>query len=344
MAERVVLHVGTMKSGTSYLQALLFAEKERLAGAGVVVPGEQWTDQARAVRQALAPRRGGPRPRWEALAEEVRSAAGTAVISMEYLGPAHPDTAAGIVAALGADEVRVVVTARDLNRTLVSMWQETIQNGRTWTWQEYVDDAAAKRPGGGPGPAAADRRTPGGTFWRQQDLVRMVGDWSGVVGAGNVVVATVPRPGAPPTTLAERFAEATGLPLDTGREISVANESLGLSSLLVLRRVNELLDERDLTFPAGQGLRKRVLAKTVLAARRGREPALGLVTPAWVREEAGRTAAALDASGVPLVGDRADLEPVDVAGVGPDDVPPADVHEAALDAIAGLVAHQVGSS
>ena len=86
--------------------------------------------------------------------------------------------------------MRVVVTARDLNRTLVSMWQETIQNGRTWTWAEYVADAEAKRPRAGAG--AADRRTPGGTFWRQQDLVRMVADWSGVVGTDNVALATVP--------------------------------------------------------------------------------------------------------------------------------------------------------
>ena len=339
MADRVVLHVGTMKSGTSYLQALLFADKPRLEEAGVHVPGTVWADQARAVRQALAPRKGGSRPRWTAFAEEVRAAPGTAVISMEYLGPSHPDTINTVLGALGASDRRVVVTARDLNRTLVSMWQETIQNGRTWTWPEYLADAEAKRPRDGAG--AADRQTPGGTFWRQQDLVRMVADWSVVVGADNVVLATVPPPGAAPTVLAERFAEASGVALDTGRDVTTANESLGLASLLVLRRVNELLAERDLAFPAGQGVRKRTLAKTILAARRDAEPALGLVTPPWVREEAERTVAALRESGTRLVGDWADLEPVDVPGVGPDDVPLADVHEAALEALAGLVAEQV---
>jgi len=339
MAERVVLHVGTMKSGTTYLQALLFAEKERLAGLGVLVPGRKWSDQSRAVREALAPRRGGPRSHWEAMVEEVRAAPGAAALSMEFLGPAHPDTIATVVEALGAAEVRVVVTTRDLNRTLVSMWQETIQNGRTWTWAEYVGEAEAKRPVAG--SVAADRRTPGGTFWRQQDLVRMVTDWAGVVGAANVVLATVPRPGAAPSLLAERFAEATGLDLDTSREVTTANESLGVASVLVLRRVNELLAERDLAFPAGQGLRKRVLAKTVLAARRAAEPALGLTTPPWVREQTALTVAALRESGTRLVGDWADLEPVDVPGVDPDDVPLADVHEAALEGIAGLIAEQI---
>ena len=236
----------------------------------------------------------------------------------------------------------MVITARDLNRTLVSMWQETIQNGRTWSWAEYVADAEAKRPQGGPG--AADRRTPGGTFWRQQDLVRMVSDWSGVVGTESVTLVTVPQPGATRATLAERFAEASGLDLDAGREVSRANESLGLASLLALRRVNELLDERGLAFPAGQGLRKKILAKTVLAARRDAEPALGLVTPPWVREQTERTVAALRGAGVRLVGEWDDLEPVDVPGIGPDEVPLAEVHEAALEGIAGLIAEQVNKS
>ncbi|HET9421128.1 MAG TPA: hypothetical protein VFO49_08320 [Nocardioides sp.] len=339
MAERVVLHVGTMKSGTSYLQTLLFEEKPHLAEAGVLVPGATWSDQARAVRQALAPRKGGKRPRWTAFADEVRAAPGTAVISMEYLGPSGPETISTVLGALGVSEARVVVTARDLNRTLVSMWQETIQNGRTWTWAEYVADAEAKRPRDG--ARVADRQTPGGTFWRQQDLVRMVGDWSGVVGADNVVLTTVPRPGAAPTVLAERFVAASGVQLDASREVTTANESLGLASLLVLRRVNELLDERDLAFPAGQGVRKRTLAKTILAARRAAEPALGLSTPPWVHEQTERTVSALREAGTRLVGDWADLEPVDVPGVEPDDVPLTDVHEAALEAIAGLVADQV---
>ena len=200
-------------------------------------------------------------------------------------------------------------------------------------------EAEAKRPVKGSG--VADRRTAGGTFWRQQNLVRMVADWSGVVGADNVVLATVPRPGAPRTTLASRFAEASGLELDVDREVTTANESLGLASILVLRRVNELLDARELAFPAGQGIRKRILAKTVLAARRRDEPSLGLVTPAWVRDQAARTAAALQGSGTRLVGDWADLEPVDVPGVAPDDVPLEAVHEAALAAIAGLIAEQI---
>ena len=162
MSERVVLHVGAMKSGTSYLQGLLYANKPALAGRGVLVPGDAWSHQVRAVRQVLAPGRHPGTPRWKALADEIRSAPGTAVVSMEYLGPAKRSAAEQIVADLGGSDVRVVFTVRDLNRSLASMWQETVQNGRSWTWDEYVADARRKRPGAGSGRVDRRRQRPSG--------------------------------------------------------------------------------------------------------------------------------------------------------------------------------------
>lgn len=347
MADRIVLHVGAMKSGTSYLQAQLFANQERLARGGVLVPGEAWSDQARAVRQALAPARGGGRSHWDAFAEQVRAHPGGAAVSMEFLGPIGPAKATsfletlGFRETLGAPEVQVVLTVRDLNRTLASMWQETVQNGRSWTWAEYVADARDKRPGHGDG--VSDRSSAGGTFWRQQHVVRMAATWSSLVGQENVVLVTVPQPGADRSTLARRFAAATGLDLDVETRVSTANESLGLASILVLRRVNELLDEQGLEFPAGSRLRKRTLAKTVLAARRADEPALGLPVVDWVREQTSATVAALQVAGTRLVGDWDDLTPVDVPGIDPVQVPESEILEAALAGLAGLIAEQTSS-
>lgn len=337
MSGRLVLHVGAMKSGTSYLQELLFANQASLAAQGVLVPGAVWADQARAVRQALATR--PARPRWEELVAQVRAHPGTAVISMEYLGPVGARTARGVLADLGVDDVTVVITARDLNRVLVSMWQETIQNGRSWTWSDYVADVAANRPGRGKG--VEDRTTPGGTFWRQQHLARMTGAWASLVGAEQVVVVTVPPPGAEPSLLAERFVTASGVPLDVDLPVSTANETLGLASVLALRELNERLDSLGLSFPAGAQVRKRLLAKTVMAARRSQEPRLGLRVADWVRHQAADTVAVLSESGTRLVGEWDDLTPVDVPGVDPDDVTDADRAAAAVAALAGLVADRI---
>lgn len=350
MAERVVLHVGVMKSGTTYLQNLLFAEQTRLADAGVHVVGKTWTQQARAVRGGIAGPEALAYPKWERLARRVRRATGTAVISVEYLGPVGLAVASRLVADLEAPEVTVVVTARDLNRTLVSMWQETVQNGRSWTWADYLSDVAAKRPGDG--EQRGDRGTAGGTFWRQQDVARIAREWSTALAGGSegcgavpgeVVVVTVPPRGAPRGELAARFSAAAGFGLAPETEVRERNESIGLASTLVLRRLNESLDAQGLGFPAGSGLRKHVLAKQVMAARRGAEPSLGLPVHDWVAEQAAQTGAALAGSGLRVVGALSDLDPLAVEGVGPDDVGVEELFEASLQALSGLVGVHLSS-
>ncbi len=57
-----MLHVGAMKSGTSYLQSRLFANKAELAERGLLLPGSGWGDQVRGVLDVLG-RRGRGRGR-----------------------------------------------------------------------------------------------------------------------------------------------------------------------------------------------------------------------------------------------------------------------------------------
>ena len=47
----VYLHIGTPKSGTSYLQDICLLNRERLAADGVLWPGREWGDQVRAVQE-----------------------------------------------------------------------------------------------------------------------------------------------------------------------------------------------------------------------------------------------------------------------------------------------------
>ncbi|MBU1802463.1 MAG: hypothetical protein KKA97_09580 [Actinobacteria bacterium] len=335
-SDRVILHVGTMKSGTSYLQKLIFAEKERLAASGVLVPGAAWGHQSRAIQQAIGvadKRRQG----WERMLASIAAHPGPSIISMEFLGPAKPKRDARIVRELGGD-VDVVFTVRDLNRTLVSMWQETVQNGRTWSWEEYHAAVAAEAPGRGEG--VHDRGSAAGSFWRQQNVVRLVDEWASVVGIDRISLVTVPQPGADRSELARRFGEATGIDFGSDPVVRSANESLGLASILALRRLNEVLGDDGVTSKSSFRLRKRFLAKTVLAARRGEEPSLGLPVEEWVVTQTRETVASLRDTGVRLIGDWSDLDPVAVAGVRPADVPDQQVAEAAIAALAGLISEQ----
>lgn len=338
MAQRVVLHIGTMKSGSSYLQNLLFSQRRALAAADVLVPGRNRIEQIDALMQGRLRRK--PRDLWTGMAAEVRAHTGTAVLSHELLGAAGDKVFRNLLPDLGPDPVEAIVTARDLNRSLVSMWQETVQNGRTWTWDHYYDAAAAAAPyarTGEPEPGTA-----GGTFWKQQDVARIVRRWVDRLGPERVTVVVVPPKGADRTELPRRFAEAARIPLDPTLPSPRPNESLGLASVLAIRRLNELLEEQGHPWPDGLLVRKRLLAKQVLAARAAEEPRLALDPPAWVREQTDATIAALKETGARCVGDWADLEPVPVAGVRPEDVDPALVTEAALAGLAALVAHAAG--
>lgn len=326
---RLVLHVGAMKSGTTFIQSRLFAHRDLLQERGIRVPGQRRRSQVLSVQQLI---RGGG-PMWDKHAGAVSRHEGTSVISMELLGPVRPDVAATLRDSVDA-EVDVVLTARDLNRSIPAMWQETVQNGRSWGWHDYVSGARTDRPSARRGPPATE---PGRAFWIQQDLVRMARTWASVVGPDRVTVVTVPPPGSPPELLWARFAGVVGSELDGLTSAPDPNESLGAASASAVRRLNELLDAEGLPFPRGHQLRKRLLTKQVLAARKPTEPAIGLGVLPWVTDEAHAQRAGLVDLGVRLVGDWADLTPVDVPGIDPETLDEREVGEAALAGLAGLL-------
>lgn len=335
MSRRLVLHVGAMKSGTTFVQSTLFANKQLLAERGIFLPGDKWDHQTWAVRQFLDEGHG---KRWDEYVERVRHHDGTSVISMEYLGPMRPPMVARVAEAFGGP-IDVVITARDLNRNISSMWQETVQNGRTWTWSDYLDGIQQVTPGRG--ATVGDVPESGRTFWRQQDLVRMARTWGDVVGRDRVTVVTVPHPGAPRDRLWQRFATALGTDAAGFAAPALANESLGAPSALVMRQLNETLDAQDLPFPAGMALRKGLLCKQVLANRRADEPAIGLPVTSWVREQAAYLVDGLRALDVHLVGDWADLDPVEVPGIDVSEVSDAAVSQAAVAALGGVLAEWI---
>lgn len=328
MADRVVLHVGLMKSGTSYVQDRMVAAPDELAAHGVLFPGTVWRDQVVAVSDAIGVRKraeGEFDGAWERMAGQVRAWSGTAVVSMEFLGPASDEGIARVVGSFPAGSVEVVVTARDLGRTLPAMWQESLKNGKSWSWREYL---AGVRRGEGPGV----------NFWRQQDAVAVVRRWSDAVGADRTALVTLPPPGAAPETLWERFCAAADLPVDCCPPVPASNESLGAASAALMRRVNDAVG--DLPWPDYSEHVKFGLAKTVLAGHRSAEETIGFRVPRWVRRRAAgmrEELARLAGAGVRVVGDLDELAPVSVRGGDADRVGEQAQLDAAVHALAALV-------
>lgn len=336
MSPRLVLHVGAMKSGTSFIQSRLFANKKLLLDErGILVPGMNWLSQVMAASDVL----GTGEAQWAKMAGKVNAHPGTSVISMEYLGPVRPVVAERVVSSFPSHSVEVVITARDLNRSIAAMWQETVQNGRTWTFAEYLDGIESWRPGH---RSSDDPPESGRTFWRQQNLVRIARTWSSL--GVPVSLVTVPPPGAPRELLWERFCSVLGTSPAGFAPARMDNESVGAASTLVIRRLNELLNSMDLAFPIGTDVRKGLLAKQVLAARKSSEPSIGLPVAPWVRAHAAHMVSALSEAGVTLVGSWDDLTPVDVPGVDPASVSSDLVLDAALEGLAGVLASQIRES
>ena len=330
---RVVLHVGTMKSGTTSIQALLFGQREALADRGVLALGSRWNDQVEGVRELIASPEAPGKP-WQRLVEQAQGWSGSSVISMEFLGPFIPRRVKAVVASFGGLPVHVVLTVRDLNRSVPSLWQETVQNGRAWSWADYRAGARDARPWQTHPPVAPPG--PGRTFWRQQHAHRIVSRWADVVGSDRVTVVTVPPPGAPPGTLTERFGQAVGFATDDLVVPEPQNTALGAASVQILQRVNARLAELGLTHSDARSVRKGLLAKRVLSTRRGEEQRVGLDVEPWLAETSAQMIERLAASGVSLVGDWADLAPVPVTGVDPAETPGAELVAAARCGFDGL--------
>ncbi len=335
--QRVILHVGLPKSGTSYLQTQLAAHKTELRGAGVLYPGESWKDQVRAVRDVRQmPLRSRRHRRqvpgaWDQLAKAMRQWPGDSVVSMEWLCRAEPEQVQRILRDLAPASVEVLFTLRDLGRTIPASWQESVQNQNEWTWREFLDGLVADVPG----VPRADRR-----FWRLHDAVALLSRWTPYLPAERVHVVTVPRPGAPPALLWERFCAVVGI--DPSRFPAVGdarNQSLGVVSTELLRLLIPRARHAGLSAEDRQAVIAQQLAKRGLSGRRGQEPSLAIPADLhdWVQEQAEAEIAGITAAGVHVVGDLDELRPqlpTPVVGSQPEELDPAVLLDAALDALA----------
>ena len=328
MAERVVLHIGSMKSGTSFIQNVLGNNGDELAQRGISFAGEKWRDQVAAVQDLIA--HGGrdqpplePTGAWQRLVEEINATPGTVVVSMEFLAPRTTRKIEIIRDALHG-RLEVVLTGRDLARNIAAMWLESVQNGSSVTWDDYL---GAVRSEDNASPVARN-------FWNHQGLAAIARRWSDVVGPEHFTVMTVPPKGAPSALLWERFAQV--LELDPAAfELSVrANRSIGLATAVTLRHLNELLG-RDGTHATDHRfydlLVKHLLTKRGLVARQG-EPSLGL-DEGWVLTRGEAEVAALRKQGHRVIGDLDELLPRPVQGVHPDQVSTAQQLDAAMEGL-----------
>lgn len=308
---RISLHIGAPKTGTTYLQDLLFANRRVLAEAGTSYPGAYAEAHFEAVLDLRSMSfKGHADPavagRWDRLVEKaVRWPGNVVVISHELLCGCDDDTVAAAIGSFGGHDVHVVLTARDLGRQVPAMWQEQVKNGGTVPFDRYVT-RLTREP---------RRGRDANVFWRQQDVAETARRWCEHVPVEQFHVVTVPPDGAPLTLLWQRFAAAVGIdPAHVDTQLVPAaqrsvNPSLGYGAAELLRRVNAALGEA-LPWPAYEATVKRGFAEELLQVP---DPSGGPQMPdparAWLDERTQAMTAAVRELGVDVVGDLADLQP-----------------------------------
>jgi hypothetical protein len=334
----VYLHVGSTKTGTTFVQRALWDNQRRLRADGVTLAARHQRFHVRAVRamQTWQPEAGTALPpAWLALANRVRrSSASSAIVSQEFLSWLSADQARAVVDSLEAPSVKVVLTARDLARVVPAQWASSIRQRQTWTLTDYAA-AVQHGPGERKGGSASDH------FWRRMDYPAIVATWAAVVGPAHVTVVTVPPAGSDADELWRRFCGSCALDAAAYATPAPSNVSLGAATSELLRRFNGL--------PAVQAMSRQEYADLVTAILIRRvvdvsdKPDIPAMLPEaqrpWVVDKSAETVAELESSKVRVVGSLADLrpQPATTPYVAPEDLPVEGMLEIALDALSGLV-------
>ena len=334
--KKVILHVGTPKTGTSYVQDVLFRNRDELAAQGVLYPVDRFDGHFLAALDLMRLPWGGLETEavgaWDALADTVRHWSGTAIISHEILATASRTQIRRALASLGHPdtEIHVVLSVRDLVRQIPAEWQENVKHRRTISYRRFLDQVQD--------PDRSGRIAT--WFWGVQEIPDILNRWGAEIDPSRVHVVTVPKPGAPKSLLWARFAEAfhlEGLELDL--HVERANPSLGVPETALIRQINKSANA-DVEPGAYRPLVRELLAHQTLSKRTD-SPRLSLppqvwswaddLSHAWIEEIRER--------GYDVLGDLDDLIPDrnPLPFSDPDRPRPRAVNDAALDAIKALL-------
>jgi hypothetical protein len=258
-----------MKTGTSFLQDLMMANRQPLAEAGYLFPGETWPDQSRAVRDILFDPSPDPRMRahlngmWAKFRDEMLAHEGRAsIISMEFLSFADEERARRVVDSLAGADVHAVLTVRDAAAVIPAQWQTNCRNGGKLPYERMLTGVRLALDEAG----AHQHRAPYRLFQRTQGIPRMLEAWVPVVGPERIHAITVPPRGSEPALLWQRFAHVVGVdPKVASLDKILTNPSLGLASTELLRLLNvELGKVPQMDY---RGVVKGPLARLILGGR-----------------------------------------------------------------------------
>lgn len=305
----VLLHIGPHETGTSALQSAFAESASDLRAVGVApAPRKLQRVGAAAITQpTVAGTKAGADPSrriWDTLCRWVRKAGDQQVlVSSELFSDARDPMIPEIVAGLGGDRVRVLVTVRPLEKLLPSMWQHSVKNGAVTSYEAWLRRVLR-------GPQDATGSTPAATFWSRHDHATLVLRWAQVVGLDRMAVLIADE--GRPEGLLRNAEMLIGLPWHTLRPGSSLERSLTAPEVETVRRLSKRLG-RNADKRRKQRWIHRGAVMTLIDRRTPRADEARLLTPPAgvlrARELSRELTGRLVATGVRIVGDPETLVP-----------------------------------
>jgi hypothetical protein len=333
MADRVFVHIGVPKSGTSYLQDRVRRNRPLLAEHGLHHPeglnDNHFYAALDLLQQPWAGEERRAKGQWDTLAEAVRRTPGNVLISHEILAAARPEQVTRAFESFGGAEVEVIVTVRDLARQLPAEWQEGVKHRRVFSFERFAGEVVEQ-------PRVASDLW----FWRVQSIPDVLGRWSNGLRPEQVHVVTVPPSGSDPELLWSRFLQVMGIDPGLGFEAAaVDNASLGVAEIQMLRRLNRKLRRAKVRRETYVPIVREMIVREAFAERdHGPNATLPVTYRPFVDEVTVEWREWIEGAGVDVVGDLEDIEPIWLGtGDDPDRPRHAMVASAAIDALAALI-------
>ena len=327
--ERVYLHVGAPKAGSTFLQETLWANRPALQGAGVGVPGVGSFEHYRASKDLRGdefdPREpgGDGAGSWEQFTRKLRHRREPVVVlSDELMCGLSPEQVERAVQSLAPREVHTIYVTRGLHGLLPSYWQELVKHGGKRPYPRWVR------------AVLSDRERP---FWQLEDAASVMGRWGAWVAPECQHVITLPPGSAGQRELWRRFASVIGVEeLPVAFPEAPSNRSLGLAETELLRQVNVELDGSLERWQRSALVREVLSAQILSASSEPGVPALPEDVAAKVEARQAEIVDGLEAVGCEVVGSFDDLRPHPRGEVRslPDD---AQLLSVAVRGIAGLL-------
>ncbi len=337
MTKKVHLHVGTPKTGTSYLQHVLFHNRHTLRRHGIVYPAGRHDAHFLAALDLMRMPWGGLETQaigsWDKLAASVRRSRGDAIISHEILATASRAQIGRALDDLGhgdGTEIHLVLSVRDLVRQIPAEWQENVKHRAALSYGRFLDQIQDPRREG---------RIPT-WFWGVQEIPDILDRWGHDLPPEHVHVVTVPPPAGRPSCSGSGSSRRSGstassLQLDGER----VNPSLGSAETTLIRRINRAANEA-LEPAYYRPLVRELLAHQTLS-RRTKTPRLALppdVHP-WATALQESWTEEIRRRGYDVIGDLEDLRgaPPVTEFADPDHPDEAIVSSAAVDALKAVL-------